>query len=135
MPSNLLKQIGNVAIDQAGQRIHLTVEAGRAAITLELAPSILQKLITDLTQIACSAAEQRTTGRAVPMETQTPAYFSDIPVSEIGIGMGDRRDLFLVLRLFDFDLSYKLETAHLKSIATSFQEMVKALDAGQGIVH
>jgi len=135
MPSDLLKQIGDIEIDQLGQRIRLTVETERTAVALELTSATLHKLITDLTQIAHSAAGRRTAGRAVALDTQAPAYFSDIPVSEIGVGMGEQRDLFLVLRLLDFDLSYKLETAHLRSIATSFQEMVKALDADERTAH
>ncbi len=131
MTAHKLAQLSNVEISPDGKKITFRVgTVGGKSLDIELDKPTSQKLIQDLTKFAADAARLRTKGKPVPMEVQAPTTFSMLSATQVGVGMAhDRKSMFLILRLFDFDLPYQVTHQEIRSMAKSFVEMAKALDA------
>jgi hypothetical protein len=119
--------------DGRGIGVRFVAQDG-SSIDLGLDKDMLSKLITDLTEIAVTAAKVRTKG--VPLDprigAETLSLNQAINATHIAVAMASDRSLHLILRLFDFDLSYQVDAKDLRSTAESLLQAVKALEAEHG---
>jgi len=136
MTPSRIKQVTDVDTGTDGMAIKFTIEAESGeSLDLEFDKDALRQHIADLTDLALRAARKRTGGSPIPLDDQGTPHFDDLPVSQIGIGMTDKKNLVLILRLLDFDLTYRLEMAQVRSISNGLSEAVKALDADESAAH
>jgi len=135
MDPQKLTKISDTAIGDTGAGIELSlIREDGSTFHFRAYKHELHHLIVTLTKMAREAARIRTGGRNIPISG--PSEYDDLPVTQVGVGISlDQKSLFLLLRFFDFDLSYRVDHKELKSIANSFVEMVKALEAPTDRAH
>jgi hypothetical protein len=106
---------------------------------LEFTKFGLKSLIESLTQVAYTAARIRTNDHPVPLAVgaETTDLSSPTSASNIGIAMAADRSVHLVLRFYDFDLTYRLRSPakELHSIAQSLKQAAKTLGAPEKSRH
>lgn len=133
-----LKQVSDVEWSPNGQVITLNIEAENGdRLGIELDKSNIEKLIVDLLGIATMAAEKRTKGVPIPLSQQGQSEFRLLRATHIGVGVADSqgKSTFLVVRLFDFDLSFQLNPDQVESLGESFVQMSQALSAPENNAH
>lgn len=120
-----------------GTRFDLCITAQDGSnLTIEVDRESLGYLITNLTHLAFLAAHARTGG--IPVDVKVGAdklNLNETDVTAVGIAMSPKNSMHLVLRFFDFDLSYRVSTERLHSIAKSLGEAATALDAPDHIAN
>jgi len=128
------KSISNRGVSENGGagQLTLTREDG-TSLHLRLYKEDFITVIDELTQLAIETAAIRTGNQTTPIP-DNPA-FRTIEVNELAIARSDDGNhLFLVLRFFDFDLSYKVGLEDLKAIADGFAQTAAILEAEQASI-
>src|SRR4051812_29263998 len=114
------KSISNASVSEngVGGGLTLTREDG-SSLNLRLYKDDFVTVIDALTELAIEAAARRTGSHTTPIPDNPT--FRNIEASQIAVARSnDDAHLFLVLRFFDFDLSYKVGLDDLKAIADGF---------------
>lgn len=136
-PQTALKQITDVSIEDNGKAVAFRViTQNDKSLEVSLPRHALHEFIENLIQIAQGAARVRTKGVPVSLSTSPPTTFSGNQATALGIGEAtDRKTMFLILRLHDFDLTFQVEKSILPGLADSFAQAVKAIDADENVRH
>jgi hypothetical protein len=126
-----LKRISEVSATDNGRGIAFRVEtANGKTLDVSMPTDQLHKLIEDFVNMAQQAAMARTKGIPVPLSVGPPTIFSSNDATAIGIGEAvDGKTMFLIVRLHDFDLTFRIGRSTLPGLADSFSQAAAAVDA------
>ena len=133
MPNRAIKQISAVQITDCGRSIAFKIETQNGeSLDVSFEPRTFTKLIEDFIKIGIEAARTRTKGKPLSIKAALPTTFSANELTALAVTEStDRKNMVLILRLFDFDLSFQVEKARLIELAASFVEMTKAFQADE----
>lgn len=116
-----------VSENGAGAELTFTREDGQS-LHLRFYKDDFPRVIEELTELAIEAAARRTGSHTIPISNDLS--FRNIEVNQLAVARsGDADHLFLVLRFFDFDLSYKVDLEDLRTIADGFAQTVEKIDS------
>jgi len=128
------KGVSNVGVSEngVGGELTLTRQDGQN-LHLRLYKDDFVKIIDTLTELAIAASAIRT-GSHTKL-TEDDLKFSNVEVQHLAIARSDDdQHLFLVLRFFDFDLSYKVGVDDLRAITDGFAQTVANLEREQASI-
>ena len=126
-----LSKVSDVCVHDAGASVSLRLEnESGERFDMALSAEELTHFIESLIDLGISAARTRTEGRPVSLQSSPPSEFSSNEMTGMAVGeTADRQALLLVLRLFDFDLSFTSDRSMVFSLAESFSQMAAELRA------
>lgn len=144
-PQTVLKELTDISFTDNGKAVAFRfITQNGKSLDVSLPGQALHKLIDDLIQVAQGAAKVRTNDVPMPLSaTSPPTTFSGNVVTAFGIGEAilgigeaiDRKTMFLIVRLHDFDLTFQLERTMLRGLADSLMLAVKTIEADERAQH
>ena len=126
-----LSDVSDVFVHDGGTSVSLRLEneAGNR-FDVSLSTDELTGFIENLIDLGITAAKTRTEGKPVSLEASRPQEFSSNEITGVAIGeSSDKASLVMVLRLFDFDLTFTTDRSIVFSLADSFTQMAAELRA------
>lgn len=137
MSEHEIRDVSDVSITQDGETIKLTITTNNgASLPLSFQHKAFAKFLENLIGVGASASRQRTGGASVTFSEATPNIFAPTPLTNMALAeSADRSQMFLVLRLFDMDLSFQVSKPTLRQLAGAFVQMTQALDADESKPH
>lgn len=138
MSPHEISSVTNVTLSPDGNTIALTLEThDGASLPLVFEHKAFTKFIENLIDLGVAASKQRTGGEPVLFSPEnSPTTFSSNQLTGLAVAEStDRIHMFLLLRLFDMDLTFLTTKTTLQDLAGSFVQMAKALDADESNLH
>jgi hypothetical protein len=117
-----------------GVEFRLTTANGKS-LDLWMPSHELQNFINDLIFLAQSAARVRTNDVPLPFEGARPTILSKAEATNLGVAEGSDKLMYLLVRLHDVDMSFRVDTKELIGWGESLVLAGKALQADKKIAH
>lgn len=120
-----------------GKSVELTIKTNNGAtLPVEVPYSELTKLIEHLSRIGADAARNRTGGRSVLFEESRPTILGRTLLTGMAVAASpDGSQWYVVLRLWDTDLSFEVTMPTLESFAVAIADAKKDRDEGTEKMH
>lgn len=139
MNEHEISDVSDVSVSADGETIKLTIMTNNgASLPLSFQHVEFTAFLQNMIGVGAQASEHRTRGKPEPIAIgPTPPKFSPHSLAtQIGLAeLPDRSAMFLVVRLFDMDLSFRVEKPTLRRLAQAFGQAVQALDADESKPH
>ncbi len=122
---------------QDGKSVQLNIKTSNgASLPVEVPYTKLPQLIEHLTRIGADAARHRTGGRSVLFAESRPTILGQTLLTGMAVAASpDGSHWYLVLRLWDMDLSFEVTMPALESFAIAIADVKKDRDDGTEKTH
>jgi hypothetical protein len=120
-----------------GKSVELTIETNNGAtLPVKVPYTKLTNLIEHLTRIGADAARHRTGGRAILFAESRPTIVGRTLLTGMAVAASpDGSQRYVVLRLWDMDLSFEVTMPTLESFAVAIADVKKDRDDGLDKMH